>query len=379
MVLATTTSCISSCPFEFRKTLQLERLWLTDFRSYRSAEIEFSPGVTALLGQNGRGKTNVIEAISYVTTLNSFRGAPNDAMVHTEAQQAIVRAQGSRENRSLLIESEISRTGRGRAFLNKQRVTKRRDLFEALRVSVFSPDDLELVKEGPQLRRDYLDSTLVAQRPALDTLRSEYERILKQRNALLRQANGRRSEDIEITLSVWDEKLTQTGEALANARQQLLNVLLPYVQKAYDDVAQQHVEINIIYDAPWQHVGLQKAIEEKRDEEFRRGISLVGPHRDDVSILLAGLLSRTQASQGEQRSIALALRLAAHRLVADTIGSPPILLLDDVFSELDPVRSAALLHHLPAGQTILTSATGLPEGSSADLVLSVTPGAVSPT
>lgn len=373
------TSCISLCPFEFHKTLQLDRLWLTDFRSYRSAEIEFSPGVTALLGQNGRGKTNVIEAISYVTTLSSFRGAPNEAMVHTDAQQAIVRAQGTRGNRSLLIESEISRTGRGRAFLNKQRITKRRDLFDALRVSVFSPDDLELVKEGPQLRRDYLDSTLIAQRPALDSLRSDYERVLKQRNALLRQANGRRTAEIDITLAVWDDKLTQTGEALAAARQQLLQTLIPYVQTAYDDVAQQHVAINIVYEASWQATGLQQALEEKRNEEFRRGVSLVGPHRDDVSILLNGLNSRTQASQGEQRSIALALRLAAHRLVADTIGSAPILLLDDVFSELDPVRSAALLHHLPAGQTILTSATGLPEGSTADLVLSVTPGVVSPT
>ena len=358
--------------------MRLARLWLTDFRSYASADISFAPGLTALLGANGEGKTNVMEAIGYLATLSSFRGAPNDALVRSGASSAVIRAEGEREGRQLLIEAELASTGRGRVQVNKQKLARTRDLLGALRVSVFSPDDLELVKGGPAGRRHYLDDALVARRPAFDSLRSDLEKILKQRNALLKQAGGRLTPDIESTLSVWDAKLIETGEALAQARDDLVTELAPALNLAYEQVAGRSVPVTTTYDAPWRELGLAAALEAARRDELRRGVSLVGPHRDDLVLHLDGLPSRTHASQGEQRSLALALRLAAHRVVADATGSSPILLLDDVFSELDPDRSAALLAHLPPGQTVLSSAAGLPPGAMPELVLRVSGASVRP-
>ncbi len=358
--------------------MRLARLWLTDFRSYASADISFAPGLTALLGANGEGKTNVMEAIGYLATLSSFRGAPNDALVRSGASSAVIRAEGEREGRQLLIEAELASTGRGRVQVNKQKLARTRDLLGALRVSVFSPDDLELVKGGPAERRHYLDDALVARRPAFDSLRSDLEKILKQRNALLKQAGGRLTPDIESTLSVWDAKLIETGEALAQARDDLVTELAPALNLAYEQVAGRSVPVTTAYDAPWREQGLAAALEAARRDELRRGVSLVGPHRDDLVLHLDGLPSRTHASQGEQRSLALALRLAAHRVVADATGSSPILLLDDVFSELDPDRSAALLAHLPPGQTVLSSASGLPPGARPELVLRVSGASVRP-
>ena len=358
--------------------MRLARLWLTDFRSYASADISFAPGLTALLGANGEGKTNVMEAIGYLATLSSFRGAPNDALVRSGASSAVIRAEGEREGRQLLIEAELASTGRGRVQVNKQKLARTRDLLGALRVSVFSPDDLELVKGGPAERRHYLDDALVARRPAFDSLRSDLEKILKQRNALLKQAGGRLTPDVESTLSVWDAKLIETGEALAQARDDLVTELAPALNLAYEQVAGRSVPVTTTYDAPWREQGLAAALEAARRDELRRGVSLVGPHRDDLVLHLDGLPSRTHASQGEQRSLALALRLAAHRVVTDATGSSPILLLDDVFSELDPDRSAALLAHLPAGQTVLSSAAGLPPGATPELVLRVSGASVRP-
>ncbi len=351
--------------------MHLARLWLTDFRSYASADIAFAPGLTALLGANGEGKTNVMEAIGYLATLSSFRGAPNEAMVRAGASSAIIRAEGEREGRALLIEAELAPSGRGRVQVNRQKLARARDLLGALRVSVFAPDDLDLVKGGPAERRRYLDDALVARRPALDPLRSDLDRILRQRNALLKQAGGRLSAEVEATLAVWDAKLVETGEALADARADLVTELAPALDIAYTQVAGRPVPVTVAYDAPWRDGGLAAALADARRDELRRGVSLVGPHRDDLVVHLDGLPSRTHASQGEQRSLALAMRLSAHRVVTDATGSPPILLLDDVFSELDPDRSAALLEHLPTGQTVLSSAAGLPPGAEPELVLRV--------
>lgn len=358
--------------------MRLARLWLTDFRSYASADIAFAPGLTALLGQNGEGKTNVMEAIGYLATLSSFRGAPTDALVRAGASSAIVRAEGEREGRQLLVEAEIAATGRGRVQVNKQKLARTRDLLGALRVSVFAPDDLELVKGGPAERRRYLDDALVARRPAFDSLRSDLDRILRQRNALLKQAGGRLSPEVEATLMVWDAKFIETGEALADARDELVKELGPALDLAYSQVAGRPVPVTVSYDAPWREQGLAAALEAARRDELRRGVSLIGPHRDDLVLHLGQLPSRTHASQGEQRSLALSLRLAAHRVVTDATGSPPILLLDDVFSELDPDRSAALLEHLPPGQTVLSSAAGLPPGASPELVLRVSNATILP-
>lgn len=354
----------------------LRHLWLHDFRSYTDAEVSLSPGLTAIVGENGQGKTNLLEAIGYLATLSSFRGAPTEALVRSGASSATVRADGEREGRDLLIEAEIAPGGRGRVQVNRQRLSRARDLLGALRVSVFAPDDLELVKGGPAERRRYLDDALVASRPKLDQVRSDLDRVLRQRNALLRQAGGRLTPDIESTLDVWDTKLIVAGEAMAAARLALLEDLAPALEAAYRQVAHVEVEVGARYVAPWMDAGLARALAESRRDELRRGVTLVGPHRDDLELSLGGLPARTHASQGEQRSLALALRLAAHEVVTVSAGSPPVLLLDDVFSELDEGRSAALLACLPPGQTILSSAAGLPIDAHPDQVLMVEGGGV---
>jgi DNA replication and repair protein RecF len=358
--------------------VRLDRVWLTDVRSYAEAEIELAPGLTALLGDNGRGKTNVLEAIAWLATLSSFRGAPTEAMIRQSADRAVIRAEGEREGRSILIEAELVASGRNRVLVNRQPLKRARELLGVLRVTVFSPDDLELLKGGPAERRRYLDDALVASHPRYDALRSEVDKVLKQRNALLKGAGGRLDESAAFTLDVWDAKLVEAGGALASARQNLLARLTPVLADTYDAVAHGPADVTAHYVAEWGAIGLDEALLAARKDDVRRGVSTVGPHRDDVAFTIGGMPARTHASQGEQRSLALALRLAAHHVITDVTGSAPVLLLDDVFSELDPDRSDALLANLPPGQTLLTSASGLPPKAVPDLVLEVTDGRIRP-
>jgi len=357
--------------------VHLRRLWLTDFRGYHDADVGFDAGLTVVVGPNGQGKTNLLEAIGYLATLSSFRGAPTDALIRAGAERAIVRAEGEREGRQLLLEAELSANGRNRAQLNRQPLRRARDLLGALRVTVFSPDDLSLVKGSPGDRRGYLDETLVALHPRHDQTRTDLDRILRQRGALLKGAGGRLNAEVELTLDVFDAKLVTAGEALARARQDLVAELEPLMGDAYDRVARRAAAVRPVYDPPWMAEGLAAALLASRRDDLRRGVSTVGPHRDELELGLGGMPARTYASQGEQRSLALALRLASHEVVTRRTETPPVLLLDDVFSELDPERSAALLDSLPGGQTVLTTATGLPEGAVPGKVLRVADGAVS--
>jgi len=358
--------------------VQLRRLWLTDFRGYREADVAFDPGLTAVLGPNGQGKTNLLEAIGYLATLSSFRGAPTEALVRSGADRAVVRAEAEREGRELLLEAELVANGRNRTQLNKQPLRRARDLLGALRVTVFSPDDLTLVKGSPGDRRGYLDETLVSLHPRYDEMRSDLDRVLRQRGALLKQAGGRLTPEIELTLDVFDAKLVTAGEALASARRNLVAALEPLLGAAYDAVAQRAAEVRATYDPPWMDGGLAAALVASRRDDLRRGVSTVGPHRDELELVIGGLPSRTHASQGEQRSLALALRLAAHHVVTEQTDSSPVLLLDDVFSELDPDRSDALLRSLPPGQTVLSTASGLPPGAVPGAVIEVRDGVATP-
>lgn len=356
--------------------MHVEHLWLKDFRSYLAVDLELTEGVCAVLGPNGVGKSNLLEAVAFLGELESFRGAPTAALIRSGAETAVVRGTVRHEGREQLIEAELATSGRNRVLVNRQRLVRARDVLGAVRLTVFSPDDLALIKGGPALRRGYLDQLLVAFDPRNDPVRAEFERALKQRNALLKQTRGRLDEAAALTLEVWDAKLTASGEELARRRVATLGDITPMVAAAYADVAGVEERVELRYDAPWEQQGLGPALVAARADELRRGVTLVGPHRDEVVITLNGLPARTHASQGEQRSLALALRVAAHRMVHEVIGSPPVLLLDDVFSELDPERSAALLRALPAGQTLLSTAAGLPPGVSADQVLRVEPGIV---
>jgi len=358
--------------------VHLRRLWLTDFRSYDDADVEIAPGVTVVVGANGHGKTNLLEAIGYVGTARSFRGAPAEVLVKVGAERAVVRADIDQAGREVLVEAEIAAGGRSRLQLNKQKLRRARDLLGQLPTTVFTPEDLAMVKGGPAERRTYLDDVLVLLKPKNDALRSDVDRILRQRNALLKQAGGRLTPDIERTLDVWDAKFAESGERLARARATLTVELAPLVAQACGQLAGYEsstgMTISTTYDAPWIEAGLREALLARRSDELRRGLTLVGPHRDDLVIMLNGLPARTHASQGEQRTVALALRLAAHRLATTRLTSPPVLLLDDVFSELDPQRSDALLAHLPSGgggQTVLTTAGAIPAGTSPDLILDV--------
>lgn len=354
----------------------LRHLWLVDFRNYGSAELTLSPGLTVVRGSNGEGKTNLLEAIGYLATLASLRGLPSDALVRDGCARGVVRGEGERDGRRLLLEAEVGAGGRGRMAVNKQPLRRGRELLDALRVSVFSPDDLELVKGGPSARRRYLDDAVVAVHPRHEALRRDLERILRQRTALLRQSGGRLTPDIAISLDVWDAKLVTAGESLAAARADLVSRLGPRLARAYTDIALDGAA-SATYEAPWRQAGLAAALAASRAEEVRRGVCLVGPQRDDLGLHVNGMPARTHASQGEQRSLALSLRLAAHRLVAEAIEDVPVLLLDDVFSELDPIRSEALLAHLPAGQVVLTTAGPVPAGVSPDQVVTVTGGRLS--
>jgi len=359
-------------------SLWARQVWLTDFRNHAATEVELASGLSVITGRNGEGKTNLLEALGYAATGRSFRGASVESLVRQGADVAAVRVAGARGGREFLVEAELRVGGRSRFQLNRQRVNRTRDLYDALLVSVFTPDDLDVVKGAPAGRRTYLDDTLVSCRPRHEALCRDVERILRQKSALLKQARGSLGGEVRTTLDVWNDQLTEAGTRLGEARVALLDALGPRVEQAYRDIAQQDAHVTLEYRSDWREAGLRAALAAAEVDEVRRGVCLVGPHRDDVAVTLDGLPSRSHPSQGEQRTLALALRLGAHRLVGDAAGVYPVLLLDDIFSELDPVRSSALLAHLPPGQAVLTTASGLPEGVSPDLVLQVVGGHAAP-
>ena len=355
----------------------IQHLELTNFRNYAATTIELTSGVTAVIGNNGQGKTNLVEALGYLATLKSFRGVPNEALIRTGCESAVLRATVVHaDGREVLIETELVRTGRNRSLVNKQRLARSRDLLGVVRTTVFSPEDLELVKAAPSVRRDFIDDALIALQPKLDVLCSEIEKVLRQRNSLLKQAGGRLSPDIASTLDVWDAKLAELGTELGDERARLIAQTSPRVSKAYEELAEMATPIGLVYEPEWRRIGLANELHTSRLDDIRRGTSTVGPHRDDIDLLINGLPARTHASQGEQRTLALAMRLAVHRMVTEEFGSAPVLILDDVLSELDPSRAAALLRHFPEGQVLITTAGYLPEAAHPDRIVRIQQGAV---
>jgi DNA replication and repair protein RecF len=362
--------------------VHLAGLWLTDFRCYEEATLRFPSGVTVIRGANAQGKTSLLEAVGWAATGKSFRGVPDSALVRTGCDAAILRAEVVDDERVQLLEAEIRAVGRNRVQLNRNAVQRTRDLLGLMRITVFAPDDLQLVKGGPAGRRDYLDDLLATLSPRYEAARTDYERVLKQRNALLR--GGLRGEDAVATLDVFDLQLATAGAELARGRVRLLERLVPAVADAYAQLAGARTPITTSYEAEWAPAGLGgdlteallEAFASHRKTEVDRGVTLVGPHRDEWRLLVGGMESRTHASQGEQRTLALALRLGGHRLSGELTGSSPVLLLDDVFSELDDQRAVALVDHLDAGQTLVTTAGSVPPGIAPDRMLRVDAGRV---
>lgn len=345
----------------------VRHLWLKDYRNYHCTDTELAPeGLTVVTGGNGEGKTNLLEAIGYLATMRSFRGAPGEALVRHGADRAIVRAEIDRDGRDVLIEAELLPVGRDRVQVNRQALRRARDLVGTFGVSVFSPDDLVLVKGGPAERRRFLDDSLVSLQPGMDSLRSEVEQVLRQRGSLLKQAGGRITTSVLATLDVWDAQLARLGTRLVEQRQRLTARLAPAVASAYRGLAEGPQVPTLAYRMSW--VGdLGETLLARRSEDIRRGVTTVGPQRDDLELALGpdNLPARTHASQGEQRSLCLALRLGVHALVVEETAQTPVLLLDDVFSELDTARSSALLAMLPPGQCVLTTTGDLPTGARA--------------
>jgi DNA replication and repair protein RecF len=357
--------------------MAITTLWLTDFRCFTEASIEPDPhGLTVLRGPNGSGKTSVLEAVGWLATQRSLRGAPRDVLVRSGASRAIVRAETTMAQRHMLVEAELPATGTARMQVNRQPVRRRADLTEAVRVTVFSPDDLDLVQEGPAGRRDYLDEVLIDRHPRFETLTSDVDRVLRQRASVLRQAGNRLDADIVATLDVWDDRLATAGSELAEARSALVVELGPLVSEAYGHLAGSAEPVTLSYRRSWDG-DLSEALCARRAEDLRRQVTSVGPHRDELEIAVGPGPARTHASQGEQRCVALALRLATHELRRRGAPEPPVLLLDDVFSELDAGRSAGLVEQLPAGQVLLTTAVDPPPAVTPDRVVEVTQGRLS--
>ncbi|MDT0301999.1 DNA replication/repair protein RecF [Streptomonospora wellingtoniae] len=351
--------------------MYVSHLQLADYRSYESVHLQLAPGISTFVGPNGQGKTNLVEAIGYAASLGSHRVATDSPLVRKGAERAIVRAAIVKDDRQAVVELEINPGKANRARLNRAPATRPREVLGVLRTVLFAPEDLALVKGDPGERRRFLDDLLVARTPRLAGVRSDYERVLKQRNALLKSASAqffKRGEPDLSTLEVWNEHLAVAGAELLTARLGLVAELQPLVAKAYGELTTAGGPPVLQYRSsaagPDEHPPidreqlagmLREALAENRVQELQRGVSLVGPHRDDLHLRLDELPAKGYASQGESWSYALALRLAGFELLrAD--GDDPVLLLDDVFAELDAERRSRLAEHVRHAEQVLVSA-----------------------
>ncbi|MGI8535351.1 MAG: DNA replication/repair protein RecF [Mycobacteriales bacterium] len=366
--------------------MHVSQLSLTDFRSWPALELELAPGCTALLGANGQGKTNLVEALGYVATLGSHRVAADAPLVRAGAERAVIRVRLERDGRSTLVELEVNPGRANRARVNRGPLPRAREVLGILRTVLFAPEDLSLVRGDPAERRRFLDDLLVSSAPRYAGVRADYDRVLKQRNALLKTASvARRSGGADMrTLDVWDAHLSRCGTELLSARLALVAALRPLLDTAYravagggqsgaggaDAEAPQGTEMDYrcslgdalptdqgapTRDRDVLAAALLSELARLRPQELERGISLVGPHRDDLVLGVAGLPVKGYASHGESWSCALALRLASYELLkAD--GGEPVLVLDDVFAELDEGRRHRLAALVAGAEQVLVTA-----------------------
>jgi DNA replication and repair protein RecF len=353
----------------------VRRLGLTDFRSWPAVELDLEPGRTVFVGPNGFGKTNLVEALWYSSTLGSHRAATDAPLIRAGAERAVVSTIVVNDGRELAVDLEITAGRANKARLNRSPVRSAREVLGVLRAVLFAPEDLALVRGDPSERRRYLDELATTRRPRVGGVRADYDKVLRQRAALLKTAGAARhrgDRGVLGTLDVWDGHLAEHGAQLIAARVGLVNQLAPEVEKAHQLLAPSSRPASIQYrsavdvveseaaagndNAGLFEVALLDALARRRDAELERGVCLVGPHRDDLELRLGDQIAKGFASQGESWSMALALRLAAFELLrAD--GSDPVLLLDDVFAELDNARRQALANvAASAGQVLVTAA-----------------------
>ncbi len=346
--------------------MRITRLALTDFRCYASAELTLAPGVSTFLGLNGQGKTNLVEAAAYVATLGSHRVASDAPLIRRGAERAILRAMVTSQARDSLVEIEINPGRANRVRLNRMPLARPREVLGTLRCVLFAPEDLAVVKGDPDQRRRYLDDLLIATAPRYAGTRADYERVLRQRTALLKSARARGG-GAPAALDAWDEQLVRTGAELTAARLALVAAIRPLAAKAYAAVSGDDGAAGMTYHQPFggkseppgglaelQDV-LRGALAAARTAELDRGVCLVGPHRDDLELRIGDLPARGYASHGESWSLALALRLAAYELLRSD-GEDPVLLLDDVFAELDAGRRERLAMLVGDAEQVLVTA-----------------------
>ncbi|WP_431043284.1 DNA replication/repair protein RecF [Streptomyces sp. P1-3] len=351
--------------------MHVSHLSLADFRSYARAEVPLDPGVTAFVGPNGQGKTNLVEAIGYLATLGSHRVSSDAPLVRMGADRAVIRAAVVQGERQQLIELELNPGRANRARINRSSQVRPRDVLGIVRTVLFAPEDLALVKGDPGERRRFLDELITARAPRMAGVRSDYERVLKQRNTLLKSAamarrHGGRTMDLS-TLDVWDQHLARAGAELLARRLDLIATLQPLADKAYEELAPGGGPLSFDYrgsagEAMAEARGREElyevllaALADARKQEIERGVTLVGPHRDDLVLRLGQLPAKGYASHGESWSYALALRLGSYELLRAE-GNEPVLVLDDVFAELDARRRERLAELVAPGEQVLVTA-----------------------
>ncbi|MFC5176275.1 DNA replication/repair protein RecF [Nocardioides taihuensis] len=357
--------------------MHVTRLQLVDFRSYAEVDVALDPGASAFVGRNGQGKTNLVEAIDYLSRLSSHRVATDAPLVRAGTERAVVRATVVKDGREAVLEVELLPGKANRAKVNRSPLPRSRDLVGLVRTVVFSPEDLALVKGDPGERRRFLDDLLVLRTPRLAGVRADYDRVLRQRSTLLKTAGAARrgsssAESALATLDVWDGQLARAGAELLAERLRLVDALRPYVGKAYQAVARgagrddAEVEYRASFELPpaAQTAGdlepaLLDELTRRRNDELDRGVCLVGPHRDELVLTLGNgetrLPVKGYASHGESWSFALALRLASYDLLRAE-GDDPILVLDDVFAELDSGRRDQLAELVAGAEQVLVTA-----------------------
>lgn len=347
------------------------------FRLYEFVSLRPAEGLTVIRGTNGAGKTSLLEAAGYLASLSSFRGAGAAELVRAGSANAVLRGEFCLGERRLLVEVSLPAAGgRARVQVNRQPLRRSADLQEQLPVLTFQPDDLSIVKGPPSARRDALDDAIVTLRPRAGEQRRRLAACLRQRNALLRQGGAGRHGDLdeaaERSLGIWDDRLAEAAETWARHRSWAVSELQPRMQRIFTQlVGDEAATVQLRYRPEWLEKGMATALAEARVEDLARAMTTVGPHRDDVVWRLDGLIARSHASQGNQRSLALAFRLAVQEALTEAAGRPPLLLLDDVFSELDPLRQVRLLDLLPTGQILLATAGEIPAAARPSQVLSI--------
>jgi DNA replication and repair protein RecF len=350
--------------------MHVTHLSLADFRSYARVEVPLDPGVTAFVGPNGQGKTNLVEAVGYLATLASHRVSSDAPLVRMGADRAVIRAAVTQGERSQLVELELNPGKANRARINRSSQVRPRDVLGIVRTVLFAPEDLALVKGDPGERRRFLDELVTARSPRMAGVRSDYERVLKQRNTLLKSAamarrHGGRGMDLS-TLDVWDQHLARAGAEVTAQRLDLIAALQPLADKAYEALAPGGGPVLLEYRSSAGATGeshsrealaeqLTAALAEVRKQEIERGVTLVGPHRDELVLKLGQLPAKGYASHGESWSYALALRLASYDLLRAE-GNEPVLVLDDVFAELDARRRERLAELVAPGEQVLVTA-----------------------